>query len=139
MRTPNPVWRSLLLSVPGLVWAMTVCGQTIPVVRIDPFTHAAQQNAPFDRTFYLWMPVDTTLEMDEIDQLNLNRMNKKGSKLPFDTIATWTADELERARFVDTVKIPKSKYLQVFINQQLLPNTRFSVVLFIRATHEYLD
>jgi hypothetical protein len=137
MRTLKTCWRYCLLL--PVCWSFSTAGygQSIPIVRLGPGP-TGRTNAPFDRSFYVWLPVDTTLQMDEIDELNLNRMYKKGSMPPFDTIATWLGSELLDTAFIDSVKIARKKYLQVLINQQLLPNTRFSVVLFIRASHEYL-
>jgi len=122
------------------VFAFTVrAAAQIPIIRIDPHSRFAQQNAPFDRSFFLLLPVDTTLEMDDIGQLTLSKVTGRGKNLHFETLRIYLGDQIKKIQFIDTPKVPRFKYLEVLIDEQLLPNTRFSVLLVLKAAHDYLD
>jgi len=118
-----------------------VSGQSIPIVRIDPYTRFPQQNAPFDRAFFLLLPVDTTLEMDEVAEIQIKKITGKGKNLNFQVIKDYQDKDIKEslAHFVDTPKVPHFKFLQVYIGEQLAPNTRFTVLLAAKASHDYLD
>ncbi|HEY4108300.1 hypothetical protein, partial [Puia sp.] len=103
----------------------------------------AQNAAPFDHSFFLQLPVDTTLEKDELSGLQLFRVNVKKPKTEdarHQKPPILTDTDLSRAWFVDdTPKVAGVKYLKIFVNRQLLPNTPFVVLLTFRPSHLYLD
>ena len=113
--------------------------QLIPTVRIDPHSRVAQQTAPFDHVFYLQLPVDSNLQSDELKQLDLFKLVKKKGKTIRTLIKSYDAEGLQKAWFVDSPKEAGFKYLKVYIDTQLLPYTRFSVILTLNPSHFYID
>jgi|GEM_PF-4042344 len=111
----------------------------LPVVRIDPYSRVAQQTAPFDHHFYLMLPVDSSVQKDELKQLDIFKIKGKGSSAKQIPIKSYRAEQLKTVQFVDTPKESGYKYLKVYIDTQFLANTRFSVVLTLTASHEYFQ
>jgi hypothetical protein len=85
------------------------------------------------------VPVDTSLRLDELGELDLYRVTGKGDNIKFPTIKIYTETDLGGSWFVDTPKAGAYKYLMLLIDVQMLPNTRFIAVLDIKPTHEYFD
>jgi len=145
--------RQIILAIVLIVLALLsmtfLKAQQVPIVRIDPHSRVGVQTAPFDHTFYLLLPVDTTLQLDELKQVNLYKIPRKytrgyarkkmDSPKAMPKIKYYDAEYLKKAWFVDTPKEASFKYLKIYIDTQLLPNTHFSVILVQKASHDYLD
>ena len=109
-----------------------------PTVIVDPHTHTLQQAAPFDQEFYLLLPVDPTLQADEVEELQVKRVTGKKNNLQFTTIQEYKEGEFHELSITDSPKVEGYKFLRVHIVKQLLPNTRFVIVLIIKPSHAYL-
>jgi len=115
--------------------------QSPPSVRIDPHFRNGQQVAPFDRVFYLLLPVDTTLQTDELLQLNIYSIcgTRRHPNKHFKTLKRYILDQANDTVFVDTPKEAGIKYLKILIDTKLEPYTRFSVILVLKPSHSYWD
>lgn len=130
----------LILVLLGLQTAYLAQGQAVdPVVRIDRWSRKAMDIIPFDQPFYLILPVDSTLTMDQVYQLSLYKKNKGDNTqiLPF-PLASYENSQIKAngGRIFDSAG---SRYLRVHITERLLPNTPFSVILYLTGATFYFS
>lgn len=133
--------RGLILYIILTLISQFLLAQIYQTVRIDAYSRRAVQAAPFDRYFYLLLPVDSTVQIDEIAQLNLYQIRGKRKSPDQKTtlVKIYLSEELQKSRFVDTPKENGFKYIQIFIDTQFLPHTRFYAVLTLKASYKYLE
>ncbi|HVU98667.1 MAG TPA: hypothetical protein VHE34_25770 [Puia sp.] len=142
--TRSKLFYRLVLVVFSL-WAVTgVLAQqsNVPVIHFDPHSGVAQQAAPFDRSFFIVLPVDTTLELDELDAIDIYKVNRRDTsdQTRYTRIKHYAQMQLGNAYFVeDTPKVAGIKFLKFYVDRQMLPNTPFAVFLFVKLSNGYLD
>jgi hypothetical protein len=141
-KTIKVLIRSILIQVVSLCGLVPLLhAQLPPTVRIDPHFRNGQQVAPFDHMFYLLVPVDTTLQTDELTQLNLYSISgtRRNPNKDFHILKLYFLDQATDTVFVDTPKEAGIKYLKILIDTKLEPYTRFSVILVLKPSHAYGD
>ena len=115
--------------------ANSLFAQPEPIIRIDHWTGTTTDAVPFDRPFVLVLPVDSTLKMEQITEIALQKSGVKNGQPFLDTnkLADYGAPQIKSlgGHLIDSGKF---KYLMLRIPARLPSNTRFSVILYVTST-----
>ena len=132
-------FRRLLLIAIMARYTPCLQAQLIPTVRIETHFAVAQQAAPFDHSFYLILPVDTTVVLEDLYYLNMYKalpLHHGRKDTVAKSIKLYGPEFFQNSAFLDTPKEAGVKYLKVLIDTQLLPNSRFFVILSTRPSRD---
>jgi len=112
---------------------------TIKVI-IDTITRQPNIQAPFDQSFYILLPTDTSLTKDNLLQLEFYQIINKKGKNYYTTLFRYDKTTLQNLSVFKPNPLKLSyKYLQIHVITQLEPGIKFGINLYHQITNTDVD